>query len=185
MTRLKITSLLFWFLTLSCCVNGYTQNNDYDKLMAAIQGNNVSDLQAMVDRGTDPNARDIFQQTTLHKAAKFGRLECTEVLLEAGADPNARGKNDKTPLYDAVFAGENLIVSTLLTYGADPNLPYGEDEKNLLHLLSDRTNRLSTIIILLDNGADPRAVDRHGKNAIYYARKNKNKELVKLMKKYR
>lgn len=59
-------------------------------------------VQMLLDRGADPNARDINGNTTLVYAAGSGRLEVVPLLIKAGADVNARDDDGKSVLVHAV-----------------------------------------------------------------------------------
>ena len=74
-------------------------------------------VQACLEAGADPKARDAVGDTPLHYAIDRG--EMAVLLLAAGADPNARNNRGETPLhsYDTGFE----VVVLLLEAGADPN----------------------------------------------------------------
>jgi ankyrin repeat protein len=59
----------------------------------------TNSVRQLLDRGTDPNARDIHDTTPLHYAARNGHTEIVHLLLEAGAERSARsGPSGWTPL---------------------------------------------------------------------------------------
>lgn len=57
------------------------------------------------------------QDTPLHAAAQYGRLEIARVLLEAGADRSARALYDKTPAEYAYFLAKPQLVELINNWG--------------------------------------------------------------------
>ena len=58
--------------------------------------------------------------TTLHVAAKFGRIKVARLLLEKGADPNIEGRNGLTPIHVATHYNHINVALLLLEKGANP-----------------------------------------------------------------
>ena len=55
-------------------------------------------VQDCLGAGADPNARDVFGLTPLHRAAAFSQTpEIVTALVNAAADPNARNEDGDTP----------------------------------------------------------------------------------------
>ncbi|MCY4386808.1 MAG: ankyrin repeat domain-containing protein [Desulfurellaceae bacterium] len=135
------------------------------------QGNGAYDsaawVQACLEAGADPNARDADGSTPLHRIIytnENGRA--ASLLLAAGADPNARNNEGRTPLLEAadapgVYAFEVIVV--LLEAGADPNAQ-DHDGGTALHSQmdfgEDRVAELERALI--QAGADPNLLDRRG-----------------------
>ena len=79
-------------------------------------------VQAAIDKGEDPNARDKDGMTPLMYAAGYNQNpQAITTLLKAGADINARDKyNNMTPLMYAAWFNQNPeLITTLLDAGAD------------------------------------------------------------------
>jgi len=57
------------------------------------------------------NARDAWDETALHMAARRGSLSCCELLLQANADLNAQNADGKTPLQICGEAAEPFFVT--------------------------------------------------------------------------
>lgn len=77
-------------------------------------------VQALLQAGADPKARDTNGGTPLHRTAAFGDTAMVKVLLEAGADLEARDREGWTPLYNSVALNRAAMVKVLLEAGADP-----------------------------------------------------------------
>lgn len=91
---------------------------------AAMRGD--SDLlNALLEAGSQVDAKGEFNATPLHMAAAHGQPRAVERLLVAGADVNAKTEKGQTPLHFAVTFGYTNtaeVVSDLLGHGADPSI---------------------------------------------------------------
>ncbi len=62
------------------------------------------EVQALLDQGASPTARDQYGNTPLHRAARFNDPAVIALLLDRGADPKLRSKEGKLPVD---YAAEN------------------------------------------------------------------------------
>lgn len=53
----------------------------------------------LLERGADPNQRDVIGNTALHLAACTNHTEMVTLLLKAGTDINAIDNSGRTPLH--------------------------------------------------------------------------------------
>lgn len=127
------------------------------RLQDAVTAENLTEFEAMLVAGADPNWVDPGGKTAVHRAAFADDLRFLEVILARGGDPNARGAAGTTPLTDAILSPSHPIekIKVLLSAGADPDAadPNGGTP---LHSAA-RTNNGKAILMLLDAGAFPLA----------------------------
>ncbi len=90
-----------------------------EALWAAVRNGDVKAVEALLDKGSDPNARNEYGVTTLWIAASKGKPEVVGLLIRRGADVNARdGIWYETPLSIAVADGNVAIITALIKAGA-------------------------------------------------------------------
>ena len=82
-----------------------------------------ADVSRCLRSGGSPNARNRYDETPLHMAAKFSKTPAVVAALKkAGAELKARDKKGRTPLHTAaVFGKTSEVVTALIKAGADLN----------------------------------------------------------------
>ena len=81
----------------------------------------TTNIELLLDRGANTEARDNLGYTPLHQAAFWNTpLAIVAVLLDGGANIEARDDRGQTPLHIAAFFGERpAVISLLLDRGAN------------------------------------------------------------------
>jgi ankyrin repeat protein len=80
---------------------------------AAVSGN-PDIVRALLAAGAAVGAvTDVSQQTALHLAAGWGRLEVVRLLLDFGASPSARNAKSRTPVEEAMENEQTSVVLLL------------------------------------------------------------------------
>ena len=78
------------------------------------------ELEKLIEKGTDVNAKDSSGRTALHYAAHEGYKQIVEVLLAYGADVNIGERYyNRTPAEIAMNNNHNKVVELLIAKGAD------------------------------------------------------------------
>jgi ankyrin repeat protein len=85
----------------------------------AVRRGDVEDVQAMLQVGCDPNAKDRYGQTAVMLAALLGHTEVVRLLAEAGADLDVTAKYGLSALMLAVVNHHRDVVDVLTRAGAD------------------------------------------------------------------
>lgn len=88
------------------------------ELLRVAESGDVDELQRLLPRVVDINARNRHGMTALMKAAFCGHEPAVRMLLEHGADPNLMRNDSFTALALGAFFGHGEIVKTLIEFGA-------------------------------------------------------------------
>ncbi|HYZ84951.1 MAG TPA: ankyrin repeat domain-containing protein [Bryobacteraceae bacterium] len=129
----------------------------------AIRNNRLSDLKAQIAVLKDINEPVCWGNTALHLAAVSGTVDALKLLLEAGANPSAKSVADATPLMFSVSEKEK--VRLLLEAGADPNAR-SKSGRTAFLVASMNPGSLDVLKMLVAKGAEPKAEDARGMNAL-------------------
>lgn len=157
-------------------------------LHAALQQGHREVVAALLDHGADVDAFAAepgqYRPTPLHVAARWGTHEDVILLLDHGADPNGGSpvadSLDTGGLTWAVCAGDVALVKLMLERGLD--LAH-ERHREALHRAAER-GHVEMVRLLIEHGADPRAVDTHGETPLERARSLGKPAVVQLLEAY-
>ena len=135
-------------------------------------------MQLLLDRGADPNAKQIDEETILHKAIGLrSSFDTIQLLLDRGADPNANQIDEETILHKAISSGE-AYVRLLLSTGANVNAR-NDRQQSILDLAVDVSDLM--VDILVEYGVDLDATDTKGHTAILKAARKGRTRPVKTL----
>ncbi len=139
---------------------------------AVVYGRSFPIIQALVQAGADPNARDDLGLTPLRSAVRHGRDDVARLLQEAGGDRTTLVAEDWAPSRPdpdllCYAAGRNDVdtVQRLLNAGADPNALGGLDETPPLHWACWRGGS-EAARLLMERGASIHLRNRYGGDAL-------------------
>ncbi len=125
--------------------------------MYAVLYSDTATLARLLKQGADPNRANDANATALMWAA--GGLEKARLLLDHGANPNARSNDLRTPLMIAARRhGGVQGVKLLLDHGANPNPNLNPVVESSPLLEAATAGDPATMAMLIDHGADVKAV---------------------------
>jgi ankyrin repeat protein len=125
----------------------------------------LDNLQSLIDKGADVNAKNRRGSTPLHWAIHDEAK--ARLLLAKGANVNARQAQGRTPLYLAAMLGDGVpTLRLLLSKGADPNLAAVNGQTPLM--MAARGD-VEAMRLLIEKGADVGAKDGAGETALMFA----------------
>jgi serine/threonine-protein phosphatase 6 regulatory ankyrin repeat subunit B len=138
----------------------------------AIQSNNLSDIQSMLEAGYDVNMviRNPGEawQMPLGSASGDGRIEVVGLLLGYGADVNAKDEFGSTALMRASMNGHTNVVQLLLKSGAAVNIQATFIRKTAL-MFASQYGHTNVVQLLLEYGADVSKSDEYDRTALALA----------------
>ena len=138
----------------------------------------IDNLQLLIDKGADVNAKNRRRSTPLHWAIHDEAK--VRLLLSKGANVNAKQAQGRTPLYLAAMLGERRPDHALVTCsGADPNLASANGQTPLM-MAASRGN-VEGLRLLIERGAEVNAKDGAGETALMFACSSGNADAVRLL----
>jgi ankyrin repeat protein len=149
----------------------------YDDFFRAVNVDDVSTVQALIQRGFDANSRDDNGQTGLFLALKGGSFKAADALLKApGIDVNALNEAGESALMIAAIKGEADWIQRLLDRGAQ----VGKKGWSPLHYAASGP-QTSVVKLLLDRGAPIDAGSPNGSTALMMAAQYGSEASVELL----
>ena len=137
--------------------HGFVSHHNVTALLAAIDTQNASTVELLIDRGGHVNfpTRGLIIRTPLQRAAEIGSLEIVDLLLTHGANVNAPAavRRGGTALQLAAIRGSIPIARKLLIHQANPNAPGSRVNGRTALEGAAEHNRLCMVMVLLDGGA--------------------------------
>ena len=131
----------------------------------AVKSGDLEQVQRLIVKGADVNAKTISDETPLIVASLAGQGEVANYLLQRGANIGARNLFGLSSLHAAAYGGHTDIVSLLIAKGADVNDANNRFGVTPLHLASEE-NHIKTVQELLRHGADTTIVESNGYSAL-------------------
>ncbi|MBX2874447.1 MAG: ankyrin repeat domain-containing protein [Saprospiraceae bacterium] len=119
-------------------------------------------------------------RSSLVAAARMGNMEITKLLLSAKANVEYKAKGDESPLMAAANYGHLELVKLLVGSGAKINRKISGDGTALIGAV--RGGHYEVAKFLLEKGANPFAMVSGDEYAMYHARMNEDKKMIKLLK---
>ena len=179
----RIAVVLASFILMPLIVAMDNVNSDVEGLKLAIKRGNFERVEALLNKGCDPNALDAtFHKPPLYFAAERGDVVIAKLLLRFGADPGIqvfewrqaapfrkagiiKGKPSDGPLHEAAKLGKIHIIELLLDEGAGVDVP-GDRDKTPLHYAVMKCQP-EAVRLLLQRRADVNKCDQRGYSPLY------------------
>jgi ankyrin repeat protein/mono/diheme cytochrome c family protein len=138
----------------------------------------IENLQLLVDKGADVNAKNRRGSTPLHWAIHDEAK--VRLLLSKGANVNAKQAIGRTPLYLAAMLGNGVpTMRLLLTGGADPNLASANGQTPLMAAAA--RGDVDGVRLLIEKGAEVNATNGPGQTALMLACASGDARAVRLL----
>lgn len=154
------------------------------QFISAAHAGDVETIQRLLAAGADPNQVGETGETALMAAAHQGHLAAVETLIAAGADVNAADANGWTALFKAAYnhemdTGFAPVVKALADAGANVNATIHFGITPLM--LAAGGGEGAVCAVLLEAGADPRAVNEAGRTALQMAKERHWVDVINLL----
>lgn len=146
----------------------------------AAKSGDLDQVQKLVVKGADVNAKAVRDETPLIIAALSGNGEIVNYLLQRGADINARNASGLSSLHAAAYTGHTDIVLLLVAKGANVNDASNRFGVTPLHVASEE-NHIETVQALISHGANPAAVEINGYSVMTRAGFREHWDVVKVL----
>ncbi len=206
---MKKARCLAWALPwlLAC---GVAQAGSFDDFFIAVQRDNGSSIQALLQRGFDGNTTDAQGRSGLYLALRGENYKAANALLAwPQIKAETRSAQDESPLMLAALQGQLALCTQLIAKGADVNktgwtpLHYAATHGHLdvLRLLLEHHAYIDAaspngstplmmaaqygsddaVRLLLDEGADPMLKNQLGLGAVEFAQKASRPATVEML----
>ena len=156
-----------------------TSGDDVDRLLHAVEADDTTQVEAILQRNQDPNRTAQHNMTALHVAARSGRQVAARLLLEAGAGKDQTEDHGATPLFIAAQRGHLEVARVLLEFGADKDLADAHGATPLF--IAAENGLLEVTRLLLEFGASIYAENANGTMPSFIAAANGHLEVVRLL----
>lgn len=130
--------------------------------------------------GADIDTKGEYDDDALHLSAQYNCAEIAEFLISQGADLNANNRFNQSPIFECCFLDSAETAQVLISHGAKLNLTdniYGETS---LHKAAG-SNCVKVAKILLENGENANAKEKHGKTPLHVAAEHNYTEIAELL----
>ncbi|XP_075177270.1 CARD- and ANK-domain containing inflammasome adapter protein-like [Anomaloglossus baeobatrachus] len=155
---------------------GLSPDTMISAMFKAVKLNLFGIIKALIDKGTDVNARNDIEYTPLLLAAELGKPEAAQALIEKGAHIEDRTPNLSTALHLSVQGGDVAIMELLLRKGINVNIT-GPGDQTPLHVAAYH-DRPDLCEMLLSAGASVNVATKEGMAPLHLASQRNNVDVA-------
>jgi uncharacterized protein len=159
-------------------MNGQKHFPTAEDLFDAVEKNEISMVQNLLENGCDINARDEGKSTPVMRAALRGYDDLLSVLIRLKADLNLSDRIGKTALHYAAQEHHEETVQKLLDAGAFVNCQDAHGNSPLSNAVFYSQGRGGVIKILRQYGADDNLPNNHGVTPLALAQSISNYDVI-------
>jgi ankyrin repeat protein len=152
------------------------------RIAQAIKDDNMADLQKLLAKGADPNAREEYSRMPLELAVTRGNLVAAIRLIAAGASPEM-AYEDGTLLHVAAARGDVEMARLLLEKFPDMAQAQDDGRNTPLHLAA-AAGHAEMVTFLIDAGFDPARKNGDNRTALYLAQKKSHPDVIEILEAY-
>jgi len=152
------------------------------RIAQAIENDRMDDLEKLLGKGADPNAREEYRRTPLELAVLRGNLPAAILLIGAGAGRDM-AYEDGSLLHVAAARGHVKMAQLLLE--KFPDLAEEEDSagNTPLHLAA-QAGHAEMVTFLIDAGFDPARKNAGNRTALYLAQVKAHPDVIEILEAY-
>lgn len=152
------------------------------RISQAIQNGRMDDLEKLLGKGADPNAREEYGRMPLELAVLRGNLPAALLLIGAGASRDM-AYEDGSLLHVAAARGYVKIAALLLE--KFPDLAKEEDSggNTPLHLAA-LAGHAEMVTFLIDAGLDPSLKNDGNRTVLYLAQMKSHSDVIEILEAY-
>ena len=138
----------------------------------------LANVELLIDKGADVNAKNRRASTPLHWAIHDQAK--VRLLLSKGADVNSKQAQGRTPLFLASMLGDSVpTIRLLLNSSADPNLASANGQTPLM--MAAARGNVEAMRLLIEKGADVNHRDGAGETALMSAGTSGSADAVRFL----
>ena len=153
--------------------------NPKHSFIQAIERGDTPGASRLLESGVDPNVKDDEGTPALMLATLFADLECVQQLLKKGADPNQADAAGATALMWAIPDIQKARL--LIEHGANVNARSTNLGRTPLLIAAASPGSVDVLTLLLARGADLRAKDAAGSNALAVAMLSSDVDVLRFL----
>ncbi|RLL95951.1 hypothetical protein CFD26_106060 [Aspergillus turcosus] len=136
-------------------------------------------VKMLLEAGADLEAKNVWEQTPLTRAAIYGSTSAVRLLLEKGANVETRDKSGFVPLLLAAWEGHTAVVCLLLEHGARIDSASADGDTALI-LAADNGHH-ETILSLLARSVEINRVNHAHETALSCAAAKGQDKVVEIL----